>query len=105
MKEYNSLMGLVLFTGIMFNSCSPANSEPESPEEGIKSPDVPRINFVVMSDVQSHENDSDVIWFDDFNKGEKDYMESTGDIDPDESFVVCAEVTIQLVIVSIETVR
>ena len=86
MKEYNSLMGLVLFTGIMFNSCSPANSEPESPEESIKSPDVPRIDFVLMSEVQSHQNDPNVIWYDDFNKGEMDYLESTGDIDLDESY-------------------
>ena len=86
MTEYNSIFGLVLFVGIIFNACSPAHSEPESPEESIKSPDVPRIDFVLMSEVQSHQNDPNVIWYDDFNDGEKDYMESTGDIDPDESY-------------------
>ena len=86
MAEHNSLLGLVLFAGIMFNSCSQTNIKPNSPEESIKSPDVPRIDFVVMSEVQSHQSDSNVIWYDDFNKGEKDYMESTGNIDPDESF-------------------
>lgn len=86
MTELNSLMGLVLVSGIMFSSCLPSNSEPESPEESIISPDVPRIDFVLMSEVQSHQGDSNVIWYDDFNRGEKDYLESTGDIDPDESY-------------------
>ncbi len=30
------------------------------------SPDVPRINFVVMSEIQPHQNDSGVIWYDNF---------------------------------------
>ena len=33
-----------------------------------------------MSDVQAHEYDPDVIWYDDFTE-EKEYLESTGIID------------------------
>ncbi len=43
-------------------------------------PEMPRIDFVEMSDVQAHENDPDVIWYDDFTE-EKKYLESTGIID------------------------
>jgi hypothetical protein len=43
-------------------------------------PETPRIDFVEMSAVQPHENDPDVIWYDDFDTGEE-YMESTGIID------------------------
>lgn len=86
MTEHNSLLGLVLLAGIMFSSCSATDSKPESPEENIISPDVPRIDFVVMSEIQSHQDDPDIIWYDDFNKGEKEYLESAGGIDTTESF-------------------
>lgn len=43
-------------------------------------PETPRIDFVEMSDVQAHESDPDVIWYDDFTE-EKEYLESTGILD------------------------
>lgn len=84
--EYNYLWGSFLISGILFYSCCKTESKSDAPAENIKSPDVPRIDFVVMSEIQSHQNDSNVVWYDDFNKGEKVYMESAGDIDPDESY-------------------
>ncbi len=86
MTKYNSLSGFILVLGIMFNSCCETDSKPGVPEENIKSLDVPRIDFVVMAEIQPHQNNPNVIWYDDFNNGENDYMESSGDIDPDESF-------------------
>ena len=86
MTEHDSLLGFVLISGMMFSSCSATDNEPGLPEESIKSPDVPRIDFVVMSEIQSHQSDPNVIWYDDFNMGAKDYMESSGEIDPEESF-------------------
>ena len=49
-------------------------------------PDTPHIQFVEMSEVQSHETDPNIIWYDDFNKGRKEYLESFGEIDEKESF-------------------
>ena len=86
MTKYYRLSGFFLVLGIMFNACSETNREPAVMEENIKSLDIPRIDFVVMSVVQPHQNDPNVIWYDDFNDGKKDYMESSGDIDPYESF-------------------
>ncbi len=86
MTKHNCLLSFILISGVILSSCSSTDSNPESLEESLISPDVPRIDFVVMSEAQSHQADPNVIWYDDFNKGEKDYMESTGDIDPDESY-------------------
>ncbi len=86
MAEHNSLLGLVLISGVIFITCSTTISELKSQEEKIISPDIPRIDFVEMSEIQPDQNDSGVIWYDDFNNGEKTYLESTGGIDPDESF-------------------
>ncbi len=44
------------------------------------SPEVPRIDFVEMSAIQNHENDPDIIWYDDFDE-EMEYLESEGNID------------------------
>ncbi len=49
-------------------------------------PGVPRIEYIVPNAIQPQMNDSDVLWYDDFNEGEKEYLESRGEIDPDESF-------------------
>ncbi len=45
-----------------------------------ESVEVPRIDFIEMSAVQPYENNTDVIWYDDFST-EKNYMESSGKID------------------------
>ena len=47
--------------------------------------DIPRIDFVEMSESQPHESDPNTIWYDDF-RIEKDYMDGYGDIDPDMNF-------------------
>ena len=86
MTKYNSLSGFILVLGIMFNSCCETDSKPGAPEKNIKSLDVPRIDFIIMSEIQSHQNDPNIIWYDDFNNGEKKYLESTGGIDTAESF-------------------
>jgi len=44
------------------------------------SPEVPRIDFVIMSALQPQKNDPDVIWYDTFT-GDKEYLESKGNID------------------------
>ncbi len=42
--------------------------------------EIPHIDFVEMTEVQSHENNSNIIWYDDFST-KKDYLESKGGID------------------------
>ncbi len=42
--------------------------------------------FVVPSEIQVHQNDPDVIWYDDFNEGVREYLESRGELDAAESF-------------------
>ena len=48
-------------------------------------PDTPRINSLGMSIIQPQEHDNNTIWYDDF-KAEKPYLESSGEIDYNESF-------------------
>jgi hypothetical protein len=48
-------------------------------------PEVPHIQSLGMNEYQPQQNDTDVIWYDDF-KNEKAYMESSGEIDYTESF-------------------
>jgi hypothetical protein len=72
--------GFFLYAGIMIGSCSDEKVIPDE-DNGIKGkPNVPRIHSVEMKAVQPHENDPDVIWFDNFDD-EKLYLESTGGID------------------------
>ncbi|HBL77343.1 MAG: hypothetical protein A2W90_21770 [Bacteroidetes bacterium GWF2_42_66] len=47
--------------------------------------EVPHIHSIGISEFQPQENDSDVIWYDDFNQ-ERKYLESSGEIDYSESF-------------------
>ena len=47
--------------------------------------EIPRIEFISLSVSQPHEKDTNVIWFDDFDK-KKAYMESTGDLDTNVCF-------------------
>jgi len=47
--------------------------------------EIPRIDFVEMSKVQPHQNNSNTIWYDDFSSKKK-YMESKGGIDADVNF-------------------
>ena len=47
--------------------------------------EVPHVHSIEISEFQPQENDSDVIWYDDFNQ-ERKYLESSGEIDYSESF-------------------
>ena len=47
--------------------------------------EIPRIDFVEMAEVQSHETVTGAIWYDDFSS-EKDYMDGHGIIDRSENF-------------------
>ncbi len=86
MTKLSCILALLCPLGIVASACT--NSDPISPEQGNiqGKPDVPRIHFLVPSEIQGHQNDPDVIWYDDFNEGEKEYLESRGDIDNNESF-------------------
>jgi len=46
---------------------------------------VPRIDFVEMSEYQSHKSNTNTIWYDDFSS-KKEYMDAYGEIDTDENF-------------------
>lgn len=48
--------------------------------------EVPRIEYVEPNEVQAHQHDSNVIWYDDFNHGARKYLEGRGEIDTTESF-------------------
>jgi hypothetical protein len=64
------------------------NSSVNTPGEnsGAKDkPSVPRISSIEMKDIQPHENDPYVIWYDDFSD-QKPYFQSSGDIDFDKFF-------------------
>ena len=49
-------------------------------------PETPRIEFVVPVESQAHQQEPNVIWYDDFNSGVRQYLESRGDMDTTESF-------------------
>ena len=49
-------------------------------EDTTETPEIPRIDFVEMSVLQSHEYNSNTIWYNDFSTKKK-YMESKGGID------------------------
>jgi len=72
--------------GIVAMACGRVDPESCTPGETLENPDTPRIDFVVPSENQPHHNDPAVIWYDDFNGGYKNYLESSGDIDTDEFF-------------------
>jgi hypothetical protein len=70
------------FSSISF--CIGDNSgKPELNETSI--PEIPRIHSIKMSDFQPQESDPSVIWYDDFSIA-KEYLESSGAIDNNESF-------------------
>lgn len=75
---------LFLYTTCAFVITACSKDEPGVDEQGGE-PEVPRIDFVEMSSVQAHENDPNVIWYDDFSST-KAYMESRGEIDNEVFF-------------------
>lgn len=74
---------LLFFTGALILASSAGNSSVNTQSEistAKDRPSVPRISSVEMKDVQPHENDPAVIWYDDFSDY-KTYLESSGEID------------------------
>lgn len=80
------ILALLSPLAMLGSACN--NSDPLAPEQDKAQgkPEVPRIHFVLPSAIQVHQNDPNVIWYDDFNEGEKEYLESRGDLDAAESF-------------------
>ena len=76
---------LILSTGIIFDFFCISNNSDKSIGIAPAIPEVPHIQSLEMIEFQPQENDTDVIWYDDF-KNEKPYMESFGKIDYTESF-------------------
>ncbi len=62
-----------------------AKNNTKQPEGVNETPEIPRIDFVEMLEVQTHESNQNTIWYDDFSS-KKDYMDSKGEIDLDENF-------------------
>jgi uncharacterized protein (DUF2147 family) len=93
MMNYNTLTVIVLlFLGVTSALCKKAESGPEKNEVSddniaavTQQIEIPRINFVSVSGIQPQENDTNVIWFDDFDEA-KSYMESRGEPDKNIHF-------------------
>ena len=49
-------------------------------------PEIPRIESVATVEIQPHESDTAVIWFDDFDGPVKSYTESSGELDSETKF-------------------
>ena len=78
--------GILIFAGIIIAlSCSDEKVTPDDDNEIKDKPNVPRIHSVEMKAVQPHENDPDVIWYDNFDY-ENLYLESSGGIDSETFF-------------------
>ena len=54
--------------------------------QGAEAPEIPRIDSVVMIKPQPHEASEAVIWYDDFDGGEKKYPESSGGLEGKQTF-------------------
>ncbi|MFN2396709.1 MAG: hypothetical protein ABR597_13590 [Bacteroidales bacterium] len=85
MKQFFLLIGILIFLGSITTSAFTKdkikndNQKKTLTSQGIEL-EIPRIDFVEMLEVQPHENDAAVIWYDDFSFKKK-YMDETGDID------------------------
>ena len=86
MTKLSCIITLICSLSMVVYACNDSTPIPEEKVEDPAIPDVPRIEFVVPNEVQAHEHDPSVIWYDDFNHGDRDYLESRGDIDGTESF-------------------
>ena len=86
MQSY--LYMICLWIGMLYTGCNPGTDRIKDMEEGPEEElfiDIPRIDFVEMSEVQEHETSEHTIWYDDFST-EKAYMDGYGEIDPDNNF-------------------
>jgi hypothetical protein len=90
MMNYSKLLKTIFrVTGILAIMACNVDSKDENPGAGngteSEIPEVPRINFIEMTDPQPQERDTSCIWYDDFD-GLKTYLESSGDLDHVEAF-------------------
>jgi len=74
-----------LAAGLPFISACTGDQKRTTPGNETGVPEIPRIHSVGMSEIQPQENDTSIIWYDDFSH-EKTYLESSGAIDYTESF-------------------
>jgi len=86
MKKLNFILALCSPMCMLTIACNSSTPLQEEQAGASATPDIPRIEYVVPNEVQPHQDDSNVIWYDDFNQGELPYLESTGGIDMTESF-------------------
>lgn len=84
----------ILLLVLLLSLTSCAQNKPKDPRskstikqlEGVnETVEIPRVDFVEMSEVQSHENSPSTIWYDDFSS-KKSYMDSKGEIVADINF-------------------
>lgn len=86
MTKFSCLLVLLFPLSLVASACDDSDPIPGEPAEVSGKPEVPRIEYVEHNEMQPHQNDSNVIWYDDFNQGDKTYLESRGSIDSTESF-------------------
>ena len=79
LSEIIKVTGILLI--ISFFHCSNSNNYQDSSGK----PDIPHVDFIVMTEIQPQENDPATIWYDEF-ESDKAYLESSGPIDPEENF-------------------
>ncbi|MFK5972505.1 MAG: hypothetical protein QM485_04420 [Flavobacteriaceae bacterium] len=83
--QYILLVGLMVSLGCTENKSDNNGSTVTEKQSESLIVEVPHIDFVEMSEIQSHETNESTIWYDDFS-AKKDYMESRGEIDVNVNF-------------------
>ena len=78
--EFIKLNILLLLSLVIGANCQ--NSDNTGSHKPVE---IPRIDFIETSPIQPHENNPDVIWYDDFSES-KDYLEAYGGIDDEMNF-------------------
>ena len=76
---------ILLFTSLLMAGGCRESRNPGLPEVTGDETEIPHISYIAMNEVQPEENDTAVIWFDDFDE-ERSYLESSGEIDHNEYF-------------------
>ncbi len=85
MTKLSYILALLCPLGLAGSACNDSELPSRMQADDPGKPDVPRIHFLVPSEIQVHQNDPDVIWYDDFNEGVREYLESRGELDAAES--------------------
>ncbi|MCF6224609.1 MAG: hypothetical protein L3J34_12925, partial [Flavobacteriaceae bacterium] len=85
-KISNLIVIIFLGSNTIVSSCKSEAQEISDQLHGTnETVEIPRIDFMEMSETQSHESNPNTIWFDDFSS-KKEYMDSNGKIDTDVNF-------------------